>query len=111
MYQYKYLLKNSSRRKFDRLKIREIMPSSSKNIIDQIDSIFAEYFDFAAEEAEFIRKFDIELEWKGDVALSFFNALMLKATTLKSPQKRRHFFILHTKGLALSYSGKLRIRF
>jgi hypothetical protein len=42
------------------IKIKEIIPSKSKAIIDEIDDIFAEYFEFSDEEKDFIRKFDIE---------------------------------------------------
>ena len=41
------------------IKIKEIIPQKSKDIIDQIDEIFAEYFDFTNKEREFIRNFDI----------------------------------------------------
>jgi SAM-dependent methyltransferase len=41
------------------IKIKEIIPSKSKDIIDQIDDIFAECFDFTEHEKEFIKKFDI----------------------------------------------------
>jgi len=41
------------------IKIKEIIPQKSKDIIDQIDEIFAEYFDFTTKEREFIRNFDI----------------------------------------------------
>jgi hypothetical protein len=37
------------------IKIKEIIPSKSKSIIDQIDDIFADYFGFKDEEREFIR--------------------------------------------------------
>lgn len=42
------------------IKIKEIIPSKSKAIIDEIDKIFAECFGFSQKEEEFIRKFDIE---------------------------------------------------
>jgi type I restriction-modification system DNA methylase subunit len=42
------------------VKIKEIIPSKSKNIIDQIDDIFAEYFGFTQKEKEFIQNFDLE---------------------------------------------------
>jgi hypothetical protein len=42
------------------VKIKEILPSKSKNIIDQIDDILAEHFGFTEKEKEFIKKFDIE---------------------------------------------------
>jgi type I restriction-modification system DNA methylase subunit len=42
------------------IKIKEIIPSRSKGIIDKIDDVFAEYFEFDDEEKEFVRKFDIE---------------------------------------------------
>jgi len=41
------------------IKIKEIIPSRSKDIVDQIDDVFAEYFDFTEEERDFIGKFDI----------------------------------------------------
>lgn len=37
------------------IKIKEIIPSKSKSIIDQIDDIFADHFGFKDEEREFIR--------------------------------------------------------
>lgn len=42
------------------IKIKEIIPSKSKAIIDEIDCIFAECFGFSQREEEFIRNFDIE---------------------------------------------------
>jgi hypothetical protein len=42
------------------IKIEEIIPSKSKAIIDEIDDIFAQYFDFSQKQKEFIRNFDIE---------------------------------------------------
>jgi type I restriction-modification system DNA methylase subunit len=42
------------------IKIKEIIPSKSKAIIDEIDDIFAECFGFSQKEREFISKFDIE---------------------------------------------------
>jgi len=42
------------------IKIKEIIPSKSKAIIDEIDGIFAEQFGFTQKEREFIMKFDIE---------------------------------------------------
>ena len=42
------------------VKIKEIIPQKSKSIIDKIDDIFAEYFEFNDKEKDFIRKFDIE---------------------------------------------------
>jgi len=41
------------------IKIKEIIPSRSKDIIDQIDDMLAEYYGFTEREKEFIRKFDI----------------------------------------------------
>ena len=41
------------------IRIKEIIPSRSKDIIDQLDDTFAEYFNFTEEEKEFVRKFDI----------------------------------------------------
>ncbi|MDH5635218.1 MAG: hypothetical protein OEY47_00945 [Candidatus Bathyarchaeota archaeon] len=40
--------------------MKEIIPSKSKDIIDQIDDIFADYFRFTKEEKEFIKEFDID---------------------------------------------------
>ena len=42
------------------IKIKEIIPKKSKDIIDQIDDAFADYFGFDDKEKEFIKKFDIE---------------------------------------------------
>lgn len=42
------------------IKIKEIIPSKSKGIIDEIDNIFAEYFGLSQKEEGFIRDFDIE---------------------------------------------------
>jgi len=42
------------------IKIKEIIPKKSKDIIDLIDDIFAEYYEFSDDEKEFIKKFDIE---------------------------------------------------
>jgi SAM-dependent methyltransferase len=42
------------------IKIKEIIPSKSKALIDEIDNMFAECFDLNQKEEEFIRKFDIE---------------------------------------------------
>lgn len=42
------------------IKIKEIIPSRSKDIIDQIDDIFAEHFGFTEKEKDFIRMFDID---------------------------------------------------
>jgi len=41
------------------IKIKEVIPSRSKDIIDQIDDMLAEYYGFTEREKEFIRKFDI----------------------------------------------------
>ena len=41
------------------IRIREILPKKSKVIIDQIDDVFAEYFDFTNREKEFIKTFDL----------------------------------------------------
>jgi type I restriction-modification system DNA methylase subunit len=41
------------------IKIKEIIPSRSRDLVDQIDDVFAEYFDFTEGEKEFIKKFDI----------------------------------------------------
>jgi type I restriction-modification system DNA methylase subunit len=48
------------------IKIKEIIPSKSKNIIDQIDEIFADYFGFTEDERKFIREFDIEFRIKSE---------------------------------------------
>ena len=40
--------------------IKEIKPKRSKPIIDQIDDIFAEYFEFSEKEKEFIKNFDMK---------------------------------------------------
>jgi type I restriction-modification system DNA methylase subunit len=42
------------------IRIKEILPKRSKNIIDQIDDIFAEYFEFTRKEKDFIKNFDLE---------------------------------------------------
>jgi hypothetical protein len=42
------------------IKIKEIVPSKSKSIIDQIDDVFADHFGFDDEEKKFIKEFDIE---------------------------------------------------
>lgn len=42
------------------IKITEIIPSKSRDLIDRIDSLFAEYYDFTAEEKGFLEEFDIE---------------------------------------------------
>jgi type I restriction-modification system DNA methylase subunit len=42
------------------IRIKEIIPKRSKDIIDQIDDILAEHFGFTEKEKEFIKKFDIE---------------------------------------------------
>lgn len=42
------------------LKYKEYKPSISKSIIDKIDSIFAEYFDFTEDELNYILNFDRE---------------------------------------------------
>jgi len=41
------------------IKIKEIIPSRSKDVIDKIDDTFADYFAFADEEKRFIRNFDL----------------------------------------------------
>ena len=41
------------------IKIKEIIPSKSISIIDQIDDVFADYFGFIDEERRFIKEFDI----------------------------------------------------
>ena len=46
------------------IKIKEIIPSRSKDIIDLIDAVFSEYFTFNEEEKSFIEKFDIEFRIK-----------------------------------------------
>jgi hypothetical protein len=42
------------------IRYREMIPSKSKKIIDQIDNIFADYYDFDSNERTFIKNFDIE---------------------------------------------------
>ena len=42
------------------IRIKEIIPKKSKSIINQLDDIFANYFEFSDREAEFIKKFDIK---------------------------------------------------
>jgi len=42
------------------IKIKEIIPKKSKDIIDLIDDIFAYYFEFNDEEINFIKQFDID---------------------------------------------------
>ena len=42
------------------IRIKEIIPKKSKAIIDQIDDIFADYFDFTSKEKEFIKTFDLK---------------------------------------------------
>ena len=46
------------------IKIKEIIPSKSFRIIDQIDDVFADYFEFTEEQKDFIKKFDIEFRIK-----------------------------------------------
>jgi len=42
------------------IRIKEIIPSKSKSIIDKIDDVFADYFGFTKDEKMFIEEFDIE---------------------------------------------------
>jgi len=42
------------------IRIKEIIPKTSKTIIDQIDDILAEYFAFSEKERNFIKGFDID---------------------------------------------------
>jgi hypothetical protein len=42
------------------IRIREIIPKSSKKIIDRIDDVLAEYFAFSDKERKFIKEFDIK---------------------------------------------------
>jgi len=42
------------------IKIKEIIPWKSKDIIDSIDDVFADYFEFTSEEKSFIKNFDLE---------------------------------------------------
>jgi hypothetical protein len=42
------------------LKIQEILPSKSKDIIDEIDDLLAEYYGLDKTESDFIKSFDIE---------------------------------------------------
>ncbi len=46
------------------IKIKEIIASKSRNIIDKIDDVFADYFGFDDEERKFIKDFDIEFRIK-----------------------------------------------
>lgn len=61
---------NSSNIKINRrsggyvIKIREIIPSKSRSIIDQIDDVFADHFGFSDEERRFIKEFDIKFRIK-----------------------------------------------
>lgn len=48
------------------IKIKEIIPSKSKDIIDQIDEIVADYFGFTEDERKFIKEFDIEFRTKSE---------------------------------------------
>ena len=50
------------------IKIKEIIPSKSRSIIDQIDEILAEYFELNTEERNFIKDFDINIRIKEEVA-------------------------------------------
>jgi hypothetical protein len=42
------------------IKIKEIIPKKSRNVIDQIDDVFADHFEFSRKEKEFVKTFDIE---------------------------------------------------
>jgi len=42
------------------IKIKEIIPSKAKNIINQIDDVFSDYFQFNNSEKSFIEEFDLE---------------------------------------------------
>jgi len=42
------------------IRIKEIIPSKSKSIIDKIDDVFSDYFGFTNDEKMFIEEFDIE---------------------------------------------------
>jgi type I restriction-modification system DNA methylase subunit len=42
------------------IKIKEIIPKLSKDILDQIHDVFVEYFGFSEEESNFIKDFDID---------------------------------------------------
>ena len=46
------------------IKIKEIIPSKSKSIIDKIDGVFADHFGFNDKERRFIKEFDIEFRIK-----------------------------------------------
>jgi hypothetical protein len=48
------------------VKIKEIIPQKSKVIIDQIDDIFADYYELTEVEKRFIRDFDIEFRVESD---------------------------------------------
>jgi len=42
------------------IRIIEMIPKKSKDIIDRIDDIFAEYFGFNEQQREYIKNFDLE---------------------------------------------------
>lgn len=46
------------------IKLKEIIPLKSKNIINQIDEVFADYFGFSEDEKKFIKQFDLEFRTK-----------------------------------------------
>ena len=50
------------------IKIKEIIPSKSRSIIDQIDEILADYFELNTDERNFIKDFDINIRIKEEVA-------------------------------------------
>lgn len=47
------------------IKIKEIFPSKSKNIIDEIDDVLADYYQFNESEISFIKNFDIKFRING----------------------------------------------
>jgi hypothetical protein len=42
------------------IKIKEIIPKLSKDILDQIHDVFAEYFEFSEAENNYIKDFDLD---------------------------------------------------
>ncbi len=47
------------------IKIKEIIPSKSKSIIDEIDDVLANYYEFSDSEKSFIKNFDIKFRING----------------------------------------------
>jgi hypothetical protein len=50
-----------------KLKYAEFYASKSKPLIDEIDSVLAEYFNFSAEECNFIVNYDVKFRMGVDV--------------------------------------------